>query len=119
MAAYGEYRLSRDADFLAADRRGYASLRAEVRERGVACLFLPGADVRLPREAREGPIPEAAWRKAEGAYGPTAARDLERAAERFVEREQHQKRCFERLDVRGREDFSSPLETSSNRRLRA
>jgi len=182
--AYGEYRVSRDVDFLAVDRHGYASLRAEVRERGVAILFVPGADVQLPREARmdqygirlpvvvageklkvefiaegrveldrgqpglysdvpwatvldcfvekilansdrwaddaylsrdlidlgaltlhEGPIPEAAWLKAEGAYGPTAARDLERAAERFVEREDHQQRCFERLDVRGREEL--------------
>jgi hypothetical protein len=50
---YGEYRVSRDIDFLAADTAGYASLRAEVREPGgVARLFSKNANVALPREPR-------------------------------------------------------------------
>lgn len=36
---FGEYRLSRDVDFLGADREGYARLRSLVRERGSRALF--------------------------------------------------------------------------------
>jgi hypothetical protein len=51
--AFGEYRVSRDADFLAADRQGYASLRSEVRQAGgIRRLFVPGHDLELPAEAR-------------------------------------------------------------------
>jgi hypothetical protein len=36
---FGEYRLSRDVDFLGSDREGYARLRTLVRERGAHALF--------------------------------------------------------------------------------
>ena len=51
--ALSEYRLSRDVDFLAVDREGYASLRAEVREPGgVRRLFSKDSPIELPGEAR-------------------------------------------------------------------
>jgi hypothetical protein len=51
--ALGEYRLSRDVDFLAVDQQGYASLRAEVREPGgVRRLFHKDCPIELPGEAR-------------------------------------------------------------------
>lgn len=188
--AYGEYRVSRDADFLATDRPGYASLRAEVRSHGVACLLIPKAAIELPREARvdqygirfpaivgghklkveliaegrieldpgqpglysdvpwatvpdcfaekllassdrwaddaylsrdlidlaalglhEGPVPDLAWEKAQRAYGRTVIRDLEKAASRFLERDDHRKRCFEHLDVHGADDIVSSVES--------
>ncbi|MBN1605626.1 MAG: nucleotidyl transferase AbiEii/AbiGii toxin family protein [Polyangiaceae bacterium] len=51
--AFGEYRVSQAVDFLAADRKGYASLRAEVRQPGgTGRLFLENAAVELAGEAR-------------------------------------------------------------------
>jgi hypothetical protein len=46
----GEYRLSRDIDFLCADVDGYRELRARVGERGASALFGPG--VSIEREVR-------------------------------------------------------------------
>ena len=53
----------------------------------------------------KGPIPESAWVKSLGAYGVSVVRDLERLATSFLENEEHQGRCFERLDVRNPEEI--------------
>ena len=51
--AFGEYRISNDVDFLAADRQGYATLRAEVRQTGgTKRLFRQDFQPELPGEAR-------------------------------------------------------------------
>lgn len=48
----GEYRESRDVDFLIADAAGFAALRMLVRDRGCQALFRAGSPLGLPREAR-------------------------------------------------------------------
>jgi hypothetical protein len=52
---HGEYRISRDIDFVCSDPSGYAELRSSVRERGYNALF-PAAAARasfhFPREIR-------------------------------------------------------------------
>ena len=51
---HGEYRVSRDLDFVCSDARGYGELRLSVRERGYDALF-PAAGtegLRFPREIR-------------------------------------------------------------------
>ncbi|MBI4955163.1 MAG: nucleotidyl transferase AbiEii/AbiGii toxin family protein [Myxococcales bacterium] len=52
--AHGEFRLSRDLDFVCSDGDGYAELRLDVRERGYDALFTPSkrAGLGLPREVR-------------------------------------------------------------------
>jgi hypothetical protein len=52
--AHGEYRLSRDLDFMCSDAEGYAELRSSVRERGYDALFpVAGrASLGFPREIR-------------------------------------------------------------------
>jgi hypothetical protein len=173
--AHGEYRVSRDLDFVCSDPKGYAELRLAARERGYDALFSPSARAKLafPREIRvdqyglrfpvvveglsirveliregrialgapahapwtplpdtftekllansdrwadrddlardildlavlraaHGPIPEAAWRAAEGAYGPAPRKDLRHAAEGFLEDPEYQQRCFTGLQV--------------------
>jgi len=180
--AHGEYRVSRDLDFICSDPKGYADLRFSARERGYDALFSSAARaaltfpreiridqyglrfpvvvggtsirVKMIREARvalgaaaqaawtqvpilsitdaftekllansdrwadsddlsrdlldlavlrsaHGPVPEAAWSAAEGAYGPAPRQDLIRAAERFVADPDYQRRCFTGLDVEG------------------
>ncbi len=51
---HGEYRVSRDLDFLCSDPNGYADLRFAVRERGFDALFQDGRRTMLsfPREIR-------------------------------------------------------------------
>jgi hypothetical protein len=51
---HGEYRMSRDLDFVCSDPAGYAELRSAVRERGYAALFPAPARASLgfPREIR-------------------------------------------------------------------
>lgn len=185
-----EYRISRDADFLAVDRTGYATLRMALREKeGLRRLFRTRSVVDLPREPRmdqygirflavvagervkvefvaegrieldageSGPVgtvpwatevdcfaekllansdrwlddaylsrdvidlaalhghvgrvPDTAWRKAEGAYGRAVVSDLERAAERFLEREDHRRICFDRLGVTRESELIANLE---------
>ncbi|WP_437604056.1 nucleotidyl transferase AbiEii/AbiGii toxin family protein [Sorangium sp. So ce590] len=52
--AHGEYRLSRDLDFVCSDPSGYAELRLAVRERGYDALFPASARATFgfPREIR-------------------------------------------------------------------
>ncbi len=52
--AHGEYRLSRDLDFICSDGQGYAELRHSVRERGYDALFPTErrANLGFPREIR-------------------------------------------------------------------
>ncbi len=50
--AFGEPRASADLDFVGSDARGFAALRADVRERGYAALFRDSRDIELPREPR-------------------------------------------------------------------
>ncbi len=182
--------MSRDADFLATDRQGYASLRAEVREPGgTKRLFLREAAVELVGEARidqygirfpvalggarlkvefvaegritlepgepgllsavpwaavpdcytekllansdrwaddaffsrdlidlaalrlhAGPIPAVAWQKARGAYGTSVVEDLKKAASEFLRRDEHRRRCLERLEVRGADELLAAIE---------
>jgi hypothetical protein len=183
---HGEYRLSRDLDFVCSSREGYAALRFAVRERGYDALFpaparagltfpreirvdqyglrfvvlVGGASIRveLIREARialgaaeratwttvpvlsladafaekllansdrwadpddlardvvdlsvlrsaHGPIPEASWAAAEGAYGPAPRQDLQRALDRFLGDPAYQQRCFTGLDVEHGDDI--------------
>lgn len=189
--ALGEYRLSRDIDFLAADRQGYASLRFEVRQIGGSKRFFrQGSEPELPGEARidqygirfpvvldgvrmkvefvaearialspgevgplssvpwatlgdcyaekllansdrwaddaflsrdlidlaalrhhVGPIPDTALQKARDAYGVTVIKDLVKAASEFARRKEHQRTCFERLDVRGPDDLAASIDT--------
>lgn len=51
---HGEYRVSRDLDFVCSDAGGYADLRLAVRERGYDALFPPSgrAGLSFPREIR-------------------------------------------------------------------
>jgi hypothetical protein len=51
---HGEYRLSRDLDFVCSDARGYGELRFSARERGYDAFFSPSgrASLGLPREIR-------------------------------------------------------------------
>ena len=48
----GEYRESRDVDFLVSDADAYAALRMLVRDGGCSALLTPSARISLPREAR-------------------------------------------------------------------
>jgi hypothetical protein len=48
----GEFRESRDLDFLTSDGDGFAALRLLVRDRGCGALFAAGAGLSFPREAR-------------------------------------------------------------------
>jgi hypothetical protein len=52
--AHGEYRVSRDLDFVCSDPKGYAELRFAARENGYDALFAPAARAALtfPREIR-------------------------------------------------------------------
>jgi predicted nucleotidyltransferase component of viral defense system len=52
--AHGEYRVSRDLDFVCSDPKGYAELRSSARDHGYAALFSPEARTSLgfPREIR-------------------------------------------------------------------
>src|SRR5260221_14763294 len=52
--AHGEYRVSRDLDFVCSDAKGYAELRSAARDRGYDALFSPAARAALafPREIR-------------------------------------------------------------------
>jgi hypothetical protein len=50
---------------------------------------------------RVGPIPRAAWLKAEGAYKEAARRDLVKASARFAGAEPLRARCFEGLAIAG------------------
>jgi len=182
---HGEYRVSRDLDFVCSDPRGYADLRSSVRDRGYDALFpapppaglafprdirvdqyglrfpvvVDGTSIRveLIREARitlgaagqagwtalpvlsitdafaekllansdrwadrddlsrdlldlavlrlaHGPIPAEAWSAADEAYRSAPREDLQKAAERFLQDESYQRRCFAGLDVEGGED---------------
>jgi hypothetical protein len=51
---HGEYRVSRDLDFMCSDAGGYAELRLAAREHGYAALFSPSgrASLSFPREIR-------------------------------------------------------------------
>jgi hypothetical protein len=51
---HGEYRVSRDIDFVCSDASGYAGLRLSVRERGYDALFPASkrTDLSFPREIR-------------------------------------------------------------------
>lgn len=51
-----------------------------------------------------GPIPEASWAHAEGAYLAAPRLDLRRAAERFLADANYQARCFARLGVERGDD---------------
>jgi Nucleotidyl transferase AbiEii toxin, Type IV TA system len=189
---HGEYRVSRDLDFICSDPKGYAELRFSARERGYAALFSAAARAALtfPREIRidqyglrfpvvvdgtsirveliregrialgaaaqaawtpvpvlsivdtfaekllansdrwadrddlsrdlldlavlrtaHGPIPEAAWSAAEGAYGLAPRHDLLRAAARFVAEPDFQRRCFTGLDVEGEDGVLLGVQT--------
>lgn len=189
---HGEYRMSRDLDFVCSDPRGYAELRFSARERGYDALFSPGArkTLTLPREIRmdqyglrfpvvvegtsirvelirearivlgpaasapwtpvpvlsvtdafsekllansdrwadrddlsrdlldlavlraaHGPIPEAAWSAVEQAYGLAPRQDLHKAAERFLEDSDYQRRCFTGLEVEGEEGILLGVQT--------
>lgn len=48
----GEFRESRDIDFLCADQGGYRLVRERVADRGIGALLLPGSPVEVVREAR-------------------------------------------------------------------
>jgi len=50
--AHGEFRLSRDLDFLCSDARGYADVRATARARGYDGLFRDTTGLAFPREIR-------------------------------------------------------------------
>ena len=52
--AHGEYRVSRDLDFVCSDPKGYADLRFSARERGYDALFAPASreGIAFPREIR-------------------------------------------------------------------
>jgi hypothetical protein len=52
--SHGEYRVSRDLDFVCSDPKGYADLRLAAQERGYDALFSPTARAALafPRDIR-------------------------------------------------------------------
>jgi hypothetical protein len=56
------------------------------------------SDVLALRE-QLGPIPDAAWRKAEAAYKSAPKADLVKALDAFAEDPVHRRRCFDGLSV--------------------
>lgn len=59
---------------------------------------------------RVGPIPDAAWKKAEDSYKSASRTDLRKALTSFLEDPRHQEQCFESLQV---ENPASLLEGAS------
>lgn len=187
----GEYRESKDIDFLCSDPQGYADLRFEASRHGYPALFTEDGRQRLqfPREMRidqygirfttlsgetplrvelirearieldageqpswspvdclslsdcyaekllansdrwadrqilsrdlvdlaalrahSGPVPAAAWMKAEGAYKQAAREDLHKAIALLGENAEHQRRCLQGLEVRPVEPLLRGLE---------
>jgi hypothetical protein len=67
-------------------------------------------DLAVLRSAH-GPIPEAAWAAAEGAYRSSPRDDLRRAAQRFLAEPSYQERCFSGLEVETPDEVRRGVET--------